>query len=139
MPVFDELFDNNWKFVIAHRKVFITSNIDETTVYFDSRVPTHDEIMECNNIIMTGETERDPQLVQLALVQTKEEEESRKICDIVRSSKVGDLETYIIMGSIGDVFVERSMTEKLFANINVRDVKVNVTESNTRHSIIMPA
>ena len=85
--------------------MFITSNTDETTVYFDSRVPTHDEIMECNNIIMTGETEWDPQLVQLALVQTKEEEESRKICDIAQVPKFYGVKTDRIMGQIGDVFL----------------------------------
>ena len=42
------------------------------------------------------------------------------------------------MGRIGDVFVERAMTEQLIAGIKVWDMKVNVMESKTRHSTIRP-
>ena len=58
---------------------------------------------------MTGDTEWDPQLAQLELVQTKEEEESHKICEIARAPKVFKLETDIIMGGIWDVIIEPAM------------------------------
>ena len=86
--------------------MFILFNTDETTVYFDSRVPTQHEITEFTNNIMTGEMEWDPQVVRLELIQTKEEEESRKICEIARAPKVCELKNDRIMGSIGYVLVE---------------------------------
>ena len=55
---------------------------------------------------MTGDSEWDLQSVRLALVQTNEEEEIRKICEISRDPKVYNLKTDIIMGGIGDVFME---------------------------------
>ena len=45
------------------------------------------------------------------LLRTKEEEENRKICEIVWAPKVYKIETDIVMGGIVDVFVERAMTE----------------------------
>ena len=58
---------------------------------------------------MMGETEWDPQSVWLALVRTKEEEESHEICDIAQAPKVHEIETDRIMGGIGYVFVKRAM------------------------------
>ena len=53
--------------------------------------------------------EWDSQLVQLASVYTKGEEDVRKICDIAWDPKVRKLETGRIMGIIRDGFVYRSM------------------------------
>ena len=72
------------------------------------------------------------------MVWTKEEEESRKICEIELAPKYRELETDRIMGGIGYVFVEREMTEQPFASINIRDVKVKAMESKTRDYIIKP-
>ena len=58
---------------------------------------------------MMGETEWYPQLVRLALVRTKEEEESHKIREIARDPKVSELKTDRIMGGIGDVFIKQAM------------------------------
>ena len=51
-PVFYDPFDENRKFGIPHKKLFITFNTDGTKVYFDSRFPTQRNIMECTHIIM---------------------------------------------------------------------------------------
>ena len=80
MPVSDDSFDYNHKLVIDHKKVFITFDTDETTLYFYSIVLTQRGITKCNHIIVTGGTEWGNQLVRLAPVRTKEEEESHKIC-----------------------------------------------------------
>ena len=138
MSFSDDSFDENLKLGIGHKKVFIPFNNNKTTLYFDSIVPTQHDIMEFTNIIMTVETEWEPQSVRLALVRTKEEEESRKICEIARAPKVYELETDGIMGSIGYMFVERAMIEQLIASINVWCVKVKDIESNARHSVINP-
>ena len=58
---------------------------------------------------MTSETEWYPQSVWLASLWTKEKEEIRKICEIAQALNVTELETKIIMGGIGDVFVEWAM------------------------------
>ena len=58
---------------------------------------------------MMGETEWYPQLVRLALVRTKEEEESHKIREIARDTKVSEVKTDRIMGGIGDVFIKQAM------------------------------
>ena len=63
MPISDDLFHENWKLGIVHKKVFIPFKTDRTTVYFDSRVPKKCEITECAHIIMMSETEWDPQSV----------------------------------------------------------------------------
>ena len=88
IPVSEDHFGENLKLGIAHEKLFNHFGTDVTTVYFDSRVPTHREIMYFNHIVMTGNTEWDPQLVQLASVHTKEEEQSHKIRDIAQAPKV---------------------------------------------------
>ena len=45
-PVSDDPFDDNRKLGIANKKVFITFQTDENTVYFDSIVITRREIIE---------------------------------------------------------------------------------------------
>ena len=115
IPLLDDPFDNNQNLGIAYEKVFTPFGTDEKTVYFDSIVQTQREIAECTQIVMTGDTD-------------KEEEESRKICEIVQASKVCELKTDRIMGGVRDVFVEREMTERLIYGINVLDVKVNGME-----------
>ena len=122
IPVSDDPFDTTRKLGIAHDKVFIPFSTDGTTVYFDTRVPTQREITECTHIVMTGDTEWDPQSVRLASVRTKEEEEIRMISEIAQTPTVREFETDRIMGDIGDLFVERAMTERLVAGMNVRFV-----------------
>ena len=46
------------------------------------------------------------------------------------------LETDRIMVGIGDMFVERGMTELIVTRINVWDTKVKAMESKNRHSVI---
>ena len=136
IPGPDDLLDDNQKLINSHKKVFIPFKTYRTTVNFYSRVLTQRDIMKYTHIIMTGETEWYPRSVQLALVRTNEEEESRKICKIARDPKVRELETDRIMGCIGGVFMEQAMIERLDDSINVRDVKVKEMESKIRHSII---
>ncbi len=138
-PVSDDPFDATRKLGIAHEKVFIPFSTDGTTVYFDTRVPTQREMTECTRIVMTGDTEWDPLSVRLESVRTKEEEDSRMICEIARQPPAHEFKIDHIMGDLGDVFVERSMTERLVANINVRQVsQVNEVVSKTRHLAITP-
>ena len=68
---------------------------------------------------MTGEMELYTQLVQLASVLTNEEEEIRKICEIIWAPKVCELETDRIIEYIGDVLVKQAMTERLEASIKL--------------------
>ena len=56
IPFSDDMFDDNLKLGITHKKVFIPFNTDGAKVYFYSRVPTQHEIMECTHIIITVET-----------------------------------------------------------------------------------
>ena len=42
----------------------------------------------------------------MALVSNKEDKESHKICEIARTLKFCEFETYRIMGSIEDLFLE---------------------------------
>ena len=94
--------------------------------------------MECTYNIMTGKNERYPQSVQLVLVQNKEEGGNCKICEVERAPKFHDVETHIIMGGIGDVFMERVMTEQLVASKIFLVLKVKYMVPKTRHSVITP-
>ena len=85
-----------------------------------------------------GENTWDPQSAWLESVQTKEYAESRKICEISWTPKFHELETDIIMGSIGDVLMEDAVTYWIVSSIKIQDVKVKAMESKTRHSIIPP-
>ena len=105
IPGPDDLLDDNQKLINSHKKVFIPFKTYRTTVNFYSRVLTQRDIMKYTHIIMTGETEWYPRSVQLALVRTKEEEESCKILEIVWNPKVFNLETDITTAVIGDVFM----------------------------------
>ena len=119
--VSDDPFDSTRKFGINHEKLFIPFSTDGTCVYFDTRVPTEQERNECTRIVMTGDTEWDPSSVRLAQAQTKEEEGCRKICEISMKDPTSVCEIDQIMGEIGDSFVERKMTERLIANVNVKE------------------
>ena len=87
IPVSDGTFDENQKLGISYERVFIPFGTDETTVYFDKIAKTQRKITECIQIIMTGHTEWDQKLVQIASVRSKEEEKSCKICDTAWDSK----------------------------------------------------
>ena len=73
----------------------------------------------------------------MALVSNKEEKESHKICEIARTLKFCEFETYRIMGSIEDLFLEWDMIERLIASINFWGVKFKAMESKTVQSVIM--
>ena len=87
---------------------------------------------------MTGKMKWGPRLVRLASVQTKKDAEIHKIYDIARAPKCYELKTEIILGGIGDVFVEQAMTEHLVASISIQGVKIKLMKSNTRHYVITP-
>ena len=46
IPVYDDLFGDNWELGIAHKRVFILFKNNRTTVNFDSRVLNQRNIME---------------------------------------------------------------------------------------------
>ena len=64
----------------------------------------------------------------MTLVWTKEEEESRKICEITRNPKNCELETDRIVSGIGYVFMDLVMTELLVSSINIWDVNFKAVE-----------
>ena len=64
----------------------------------------------------------------MALTLNKKEEESHKICYIAWTPKVHELRTNIIMGGIGDVFVELSMAEWLVTSKNFWNMKAKAME-----------
>ena len=138
MSFSDDPFDENWELGISHEKVSIPFKTDRGKVYFDSIVPTQRDITECSHIIMTGKMKWGPRLVILASVQTKKDAEIHKIYDIARAPKCYELKTEILLGGIGDVFVERAMTEHLVASISIQGVKIKSMKSNTRHYVITP-
>ena len=73
---------------------------------------------------MTGDTEWDPLSVRLQAIQTNEEEEFRAISEIARSKKPPFLthKTDIHLGRILDWLVEKTITERLIASVNVKEV-----------------
>jgi len=54
-PVSDDPFDDTRGFGIQTPNLFIPFKTDGTTVYFDTEVPTEQEILECPHIVMTDD------------------------------------------------------------------------------------
>jgi len=85
IPLSDNPFDKSKELGIDTTSCFVPFKTAGTTIFFESRVPSHEEIMSCTHINMTLDSEWDPSVVRLAAVRTMEEEEFRKIAAIARN------------------------------------------------------
>ena len=93
IPVSDNPFDESKDLGISADKTFIPFGADGTTIFFETRVPTLQEINECQHIVMTADHEWDPSAVRLAAVRTTEEEGFRRIAKIALDPKSIEFES----------------------------------------------
>ena len=108
--VSDKPFDTTRQLGIHNQDALIPFKTGQTTVYFDTHVPTEAERAQCKYITTTGEMEWDPSLVRLKAVKSTEEAEFFRIAEIEVKGTIPTNETDRVLDSIYDLLVERKMT-----------------------------
>ena len=127
-PVSDDPFDDTRRLGIDHPTSFVPFETNGTCIYFDTHVPTESEILHCSHVVMTEDTEWDPSSVRFQQVRTKEEEGFRKIAQIARTeTEPYDVMSEQVLGGISNLFVERALTKRPIASVNIKDVSPIVT------------
>ena len=134
---------------------------DGTTIYFDTRVPTEQEILMLPRIQLTRDDPWDPATVSIASLSL-EEEELRRLSSLFttadnddefafqNSRGVTEMEADKVLSQISPVYSEKQFTEALLGQVKVgmgdridpeeekRRVNVRMMGSTTRHSKVTP-
>jgi hypothetical protein len=102
---------------------------DGNTIYFTSRVPTKQELEDCQYITLTDDEEWDPSETDLTDYAQKE----------IKQVKLAKLEldmdeADVIMRQISSVYSERSLSKKVQETVRVTSQLI----SKTRHSVVSP-
>ena len=96
--------------------------MEGTVVYFESRVPTDDELMECRHITLTSDEEWDPATVSISSATrlSREEEELRRIHSVSTGDR-DELSSFEEepLSEISSVYDERSFCQRMISAINV--------------------
>ena len=106
IPLSDNPFDKTKELGIESDQCLIPFNCDGTTIFFNTQVPTNEEIECCEHITMTEETEWNPSTVRLSAVRTTEEESFRKIAAIARKPPSCVFETDSALLDCSPVFLK---------------------------------
>lgn len=166
IPVSDDPFDRSRQFGIDHDELFIPFSTSGSTVYFESFLPTNEELEQCKHIVLTDDqTEWDPQGVEMR--------DDRPYADSIRISEARaerdrrsfvpvESESDLCLGSISDHLVPNRLYERLVSSVHISRVsssnanvhrrgplkkrqvhsagcgRIKKVLSNTRHSVITP-
>ena len=67
IPVSDNTYDGTQDFGIDHEDIFIPFETKDSTVFFESYVPSDDDLENCPHIVLTdGDTEWDPDHIEMS-------------------------------------------------------------------------
>ena len=120
--VCDDPTDPNREFGIEIDDQFIPFQMEGTTIYFKTRVPTDKELDECRHVTMTSDEVWDPVTVNIAALRrrSREEEEKSQLCSLGSEphSEQSTLERGIL-GSVSEVYDDVEFTKRMIANVNI--------------------
>ena len=143
----DNAFDEGRPFGIQTEGITIPFRSQGATIFVQTRVPTDEEVTNCTGIQLTSERPWDPQNVKLpdrldTWPEVHEEEfnatdgDRASFISAVESNRQAcidrdDLtyETDLVLSSVGECYVEQTLTENL-----VKSVRVSGVGSATRHT-----
>ena len=136
--------------------LFIPFDKTGTTISFESRLPTAEELDQCTHIVLTSDAEWDPQSVELG-VQTPivppHVQDVRFVNHVEACREAGTnrdclrYESDFVAASLGDGHTEQELCETMVNNVNVWEIsqasavhprQASELRSNERHSAITP-
>lgn len=132
--VSDDPFDSTRPFGIQTPNLFIPFQTEGTTVFFNSRVPSDEEIRQCRpHINLTSDQEWAPSSVCLQSVRTNEETSYHRIEEIATGTKVPVrvTETDCVLESVSPVYCQQAFTERLVSAVRIRELPRRVEHVQT--------
>lgn len=123
---------------IDHRKAFIPFETEGACVFFETRVPSDEELETCDYIELTNdEVPWDPEHVELG--NGVPDDKNRRYVRQVRTERLARVytpESDLILGSISEGLVEKVSTERMISQVRISTAEA--VTSRTRHSEINP-
>lgn len=136
IPVSDDPFDHQREFGIDYDEdCFIPFSTEGCTVYFDSYVPSDEQLETCRLIELTDSREWDPASVDLV----KRTSETKSISTMSTMIKESDLcfESDLHLSSILECLSPALLAQRLIESVQIDRTQSQVV-SNTRHSALTP-
>ena len=160
IPVSDDPYDRSRQFGIDHEDLFIPFSTTGSTVYFDSYMPTIEEIERFPHIVLSdGDNEWDPKGVEMRDDSAYHSGEHIRISEARierdrRSLVPVECESDLCLGSISDHLVPDRLYERLVSSVRidklpsdlemgrrrgpVKKRKSSKVTATSRHSVITP-
>ena len=159
IPVSDNPYDEDKELGIDHETAFIPFMTDGSTIFFDTYVPTDDELDTCPYIELTdGEIEWDPYHIEMFGDRpygdnaTRDERRMIKSAQRQRQSHPVEFESDLVLGSVSESLVPAVAYERMVASVRVskptskrvtskarpKSARMSKVVGNKRHSSITP-
>jgi hypothetical protein len=149
IDVSDNPFDESKDFGINHDECFIPFDTAGSTVYFDTFVPTDEQLRTCRHIELTSDEEWDPNSVDMN--HSKKPSRARIIQRMQRHAAQAlrneTRETDLHLSSVSEAYCPQLFAQRLVESVNIesrqemdeRETRaIKQVQSNTRHSVITP-
>jgi hypothetical protein len=114
IPVCDDPFDRHRSLSIDLCDFTVPFSTDGNTIYFDSQVPTVEEMENCQYISLTDDDEWDPSTVDLSVSTTKE---IKRV--VAQPSKEIESESDHVMSMISSLYSIESMTRQIQKSVRI--------------------
>jgi hypothetical protein len=129
IPVCDDPFDRHQSLGIDLGNFTVPFHTKGNTIYFELRVPTINEMENCQYISLTDDDEWDPSSVDL---QSHVQKEVKQV--ETRHSATVENESERVLGTISSIYSVEIMTRRIQETVCV----VSQVASQTRHSKLSP-
>lgn len=141
IDVCDNPFDRNTRLGIDHEDVFVPFRTQGSTVYFESFVPSEDDLHDYPHIVLTDDKEWDPTTVVLPQNQSSDEEEFLiQAIDTYRQQPLSETDNVLasISESLSPQIAAVRMIEEVYYTKGLGPRQESEMVSKTRHSQITP-
>ena len=134
--VCDDPYDPYRDLGIEHEKLFIPFEKTGACIYFDTRVPSDEELETCEYIELTNdEVPWDPETVELGIQVPDHNQRFVRQVRTERSSAAYIPESDRVLGSISEAFVQKATTERMVSQVRVNSAQgASEVVSRTKHS-----
>ena len=155
VPVSDNPYDETKDLGIDHDVAFIPFHTEGSTVYFDTFVPTDDELETCQHLIISdGDTEWDPHNIEMTYNRPYGDNANRAEARMIktvqreRQKQPFEFESDLVLGSISSSLVPNLSYERMVSSVRISKTSSKQTKvrpksaskviGNSRHSTITP-
>ena len=155
IPVSDDPYDSTRDFGIDHAELFIPFETEGCAVYFDTSVPTDEDLETLAHVVLTdGKNEWSPSSVEMSSNRPYGDNTTITIQAVTREnyrralSRPIEYESDLVLGSISGSFLANDAYERMVSSVRVQLPSSYPTHpsrskqrnqkviSNTRHSVI---